>query len=159
MNSAHITELFDIIADGSLDAADIAAMSAEVNSAAQDPAAYLANDPSSAYTEAAGIPVWEWVLLEQLEGGLVFRGDTIAALYEQITEAFGEDELDLAVSELASLSEVDAAAKVAEELAPLYTRVNFSKPIGGAKLQVVLVRTTKLERFSELAAELGVVTA
>lgn len=156
MNQAKINELLTILADGSLEAEDIAAMTAEVAKAAADANAYLANDPESQYSAASGMPLAEWVLLEQLEGGLIFRGDTVADVYEQITDAFGEDELDLAVSELISLSEADATVKVAEELAPLYTRVNFSRPIGGAKLQVVLVRTAKLDRFLELAAELGV---
>ncbi|WP_410499295.1 hypothetical protein [Chitinibacter sp. S2-10] len=155
MNQKHINELFEIIADGSLDAEDIAAMSAEVIKAHADPAAYLQADTGSQYQESYPLPLWEWVLLEQLEGGLIFHATTIDALYAQIVDAFGDDELDLTVADLAGLDAVVALSKVQEELAPTYSVVDFSQSVADEK-QVVLVRTAKLARFLELSAALGI---
>ncbi|WP_157669446.1 hypothetical protein [Chitinibacter sp. GC72] len=154
MNQKHINELFEIIADGSLDAEDIAAMSDEVLKAHADAAAYLLDDAESQYQQSYPLPLWEWVLLEQLEGGLIFHAPHIDALYAQIVDAFGDDELDLAVADLAGLDAAAALAKVQDELAPTYSVVDFSKSVAGEK-QVVLVRTAKLARFLELSAALG----
>ncbi|WP_255989379.1 hypothetical protein [Chitinolyticbacter albus] len=155
-----IHELLEILADGGLDAADLDAMTAEVSKAAADAAAYLASDTGSGYPAFqaqrgdTAMPLWQWVLLEQLEGGLVFHGSTAAELYAAIVDAFGDDELDLAPAALANLDEASAWQQVREALAPAYTLVDFAQPID-ARRQIVLVRSTRLERFSGLASELG----
>ncbi|HSC81632.1 MAG TPA: hypothetical protein VLC08_14840 [Chitinolyticbacter sp.] len=150
-----IHELLEILADGGLDAADLDAMTAEVGKAAADAAAYLAADTTSGYPAFkalrgdAAMPLWQWVLLEQLEGGLVFRGSTVAELYTAIIDAFGEDELETAPAALANLDEASAWQQVRETLAPAYTPLDFAQPID-AHRQIVLVRSTRLERFAEL---------
>jgi hypothetical protein len=158
MNQKHINELFEIIADGSLDAEDIAAMTAEVVKAHADAAAYLLEDAESQYQPSYPLPLWEWVLLEQLEGGLIFHAPTIDALYAQIVDAFGDDELDLTVADLAGLVAAVALTKIQDELAPTYSLVNFSVSVAGEQ-QLVLVRTAKLERFFELTSALGLSAA
>lgn len=155
MNQKHLNELFDIIVDGSLDADDISAMSLEVSKAHADAAAYLQADSESKYQDGYPLPLWEWVLLEQLEGDLLFHASQVDALYAQIVDAFGEDELDLSVADLAGLDDAAALAKVQDELAPTYTLVDFSVSVAGEK-QLVLVRSAKLERFFELCAALGI---
>ncbi|WP_028453381.1 hypothetical protein [Chitinilyticum aquatile] len=156
----QIHELFEILADGGLDAADLDALTAEVGKAAADADAYLAADSASGYPAFAAsngdaaMPLWQWVLLEQLEGGMVFRGNRIAELYDDILDAFGEGELDLAAETLAGHNEDAALKLVLEELAPAYTLVNFAQPID-ARRQMVLVRSTKLESFLAVCRELN----
>ncbi|AZN35917.1 hypothetical protein [Iodobacter ciconiae] len=153
MNQTHITEFFDLIADGGLEQNDIMAMSTEVLKAEKDAEAYLANDKESAYQAHFAIPLWEWVMIEQLEGGLIFRAKQADALYAQIEDAFGEGELDLAATALKELSNADALALIQKELAPAYTLVNFSKPLND-EMQIVLIRSNKLERFLALCETL-----
>ncbi|WP_028455544.1 hypothetical protein [Chitinilyticum litopenaei] len=156
----QIHELFEILADGGLDAADLDALSAEVGKAAADADAYLAADSASGYPAfqarlgEAAMPLWQWVLLEQLEGGMVFRGSTPAAIYAEITDAFGEDELDLAPEALAGLDDATALQHIRAELAPSYTLLDFAQPVD-ARRQTVLVRSAKVARFAELASALG----
>jgi len=154
MNHAHISELFDIIADGGLEANDIAAMSAEVIKAHADAQTYLANDPASQYKEEFAIPVWEWVLLEQLEDGLIFKASQADQLYKQIEDAFGEGELELSADALTALTTAGAINRIQNELAPAYTLINFSKSVS-SEMQILLVRSNKLERFMVLCQALG----
>jgi hypothetical protein len=156
MNQTHITELFTIIADGGFEPNDIAAMSAEVLKAASDAESYLANDKDSAYPTNAAIPLWEWVLIEQLEDGLIFRASKADALYAQIEDAFGEGELSLTSAELTALSNSDALQLIQKELAPTYTLVNFSKPLND-EMQVLLLRSNKLSRFLVLCKTLELI--
>ncbi|WP_156128974.1 hypothetical protein [Chitinibacter sp. ZOR0017] len=155
MQKKALSELLEIIVDGSLDHDDIQAMLNEVIAAADDAAAYLANDPQSAYRPELNLPLWQWVLLEQLEDGLLFRADDIPALYAQIIDAFGDDELELPLAGLDGLSEQAALYKVQDELEPTFTLVNFSQPFG-ARWQTVLVRNQKLSRFLDLAKALEI---
>ncbi|WP_148715286.1 hypothetical protein [Chitinolyticbacter meiyuanensis] len=156
----QIHELFEILADGGLDTADLDAMTAEVGKAATDAEAYLAVDTTSGYPTFKAqhgdnaMPLWHWVLLEQLEGGLVFRGSTVAELYASIVDAFGEDELDLSPATLAELDDAGAWHQVRSALAPAYTPADFAQR-SDARRQIVLVRSTRLERFTELCSALG----
>ncbi|MBM3114419.1 hypothetical protein [Jeongeupia naejangsanensis] len=156
----RIHELFDLLADGGLDAADLDAMATEVDQAAADAETYLAADAASGYPAfkaqlgEAAMPLWQWVLLEQLEGGLVFRGHTAVELYAEIVDAFGEDELELAPDALAGLDEAGAWQQVSAALAPAYTPVDFAQAID-ARRQIVLVRSAKLDRFLALSREIG----
>ncbi|WP_293935626.1 hypothetical protein [Iodobacter sp.] len=154
MNHALITELFEIIADGGLEENDIAAMSAEVIKAHADAQTYLANDPASSYKEEFAIPLWEWVLLEQLEDGLIFKSSQAEELYKQIEDAFGEGELELSADALTALTTAGALSRIQNELAPAFTLINFSKNVAN-EMQILLVRSNKLERFMALCQALG----
>ncbi|AMC34637.1 hypothetical protein [Janthinobacterium sp. B9-8] len=158
MNQTHITEFFDLIADGGLEQNDILAMSAEVLKAANDAESYLANDKESAYQAHFAIPLWEWVLIEQLEDGLLFRANKADALYAQIEEAFGDGELELTSAALKDLSNADALCLIQKELDPAYTLVNFSKPLND-EMQVLLMRSNKLDRFLALCKTLELAAA
>lgn len=155
MNQTQITELFSIIADGGLEANDIAAMCAEVVKAEADPQTYLANDPKSNYKADFTIPLWQWVLLEQLEDGLIFRAAKADELYKQVEDAFGEGELVLTSAELKDIQATEALALIQKELDPTYTLVNFSQPLNG-EMQLILLRSNKLGRFTELCRTLDI---
>ena len=150
-----ITELLEIIADGGFDQDDILAMSTEVSNAHANPAEYLEQNPSTNYPADCKMPVWEWVLLEQLSDGLTFRSSKIDAIYAQIVDAFGDDELDLMPEQLAEIDSLAAIKLIQEELSPHYTLLNFSDSLN-EEMQVILVRSHHLPRFLALCQELGI---
>lgn len=148
----QIIELFEIIADGGLDHEDILAMSAEVMAAQQDPDAYRARHEAGFYPSDSLIPLWETVMLEQLADGLLFKADTVAALFTQISEAFGEGELDLTVESLNGLTDISAIKAIQDELNPNFTLVDLSI----APQQIVLIRTHNLASFFKLCQALNI---
>ncbi|MGL4995759.1 MAG: hypothetical protein ACRC01_07000 [Deefgea sp.] len=149
----QIIEILELIADGGLDHEDILAMTAEVMAAQQDPEAYRARHEAGFYPLDAAIPLWETVLLEQLEDGLLFKADTVADLYAQISDAFGENELDLAAESLTGLTDISAIKAIQDELNPNYTLVDFSV---SKDRQLVLIRTHYLANFLKLCKELNI---
>lgn len=149
----QIVEILELIADGGLDQEDILAMAAEVLAAHQDPEAYRARHEAGYYPAESAIPLWETVLLEQLEDGLLFKADTVAALYEQISDAFGEGELDLVAESLDGLTDISAIKAIQDELNPNFTMVDFS--ISNDR-QLVLIRSHYLPQFLKLCKELNI---
>lgn len=149
----QIIEVLELIADGGLDHEDILAMTAEVMAAQQDPDEYRARHEAGFYPTDSAIPLWETVLLEQLEDGLLFKADTVAALYAQISDAFGEGELDLAAESLNGLTDISAIKAIQDELNPNYTLVDFSI---SQDRQLVLIRTHYLANFLKLCKELNI---
>jgi hypothetical protein len=148
----QIIELFEFIADGGLDQDDILAMTAEVIAAQQDPEAYRARHEAGFYPESAAMPLWETVMLEQLADGLLFNAASVPALYAQISEAFGEDELDLKAEALNGLTDISAIKAIQDELNPNFTLVDLSsKP-----QQIVLIRTHNLANFLKLCKALSI---
>ena len=149
----QIIEVLELIADGGLDQEDILAMAAEVLAAQQDPEEYRARHEAGFYPTDSAIPLWETVLLEQLEDGLLFKGTTVAELYAQISDAFGEGELDLAAESLNGLTDISAIKAIQDELNPNYTLVDFSV---SPNRQLVLIRTHYLANFLKLCKELNI---
>ncbi|WP_297574373.1 hypothetical protein [uncultured Deefgea sp.] len=149
----QIIELFELIADGGLDHDDILAMSAEVIAAQQDPIAYRARHAADFYPSEMAVPLWEVVLLEQLADGLIFNAQSIPALYQHISEAFGEGELELQASALAELSETSALKAIQDELNPNFTLIDFSQR---EQMQMLLVRTHHLTAFFKLCQALNI---
>ena len=147
----QITELFEFIADGGLDHEDILAMTAEVVAAQQDPVAYRARHAEGFYSAETTTPLWESVMLEQLADGLLFKADSVPALYAQISEAFGEDELELTAAALDGLTDISAIKAIQDELNPNFTLVD----LGRAPQQIVLIRTHNLPNFLRLCQDLN----
>ncbi|WP_203563834.1 hypothetical protein [Deefgea sp. CFH1-16] len=140
----QIIELFELIADGGLEHEDLLAMTAEVTAAQQDPSAYRARHAADFYPSETAVPLWEVVLLEQLADGLIFNAQSMPALYQQISEAFGEGELELQASALTELSETSALKAIQDELNPNFTLIDFSDR---DQKQMLLIRTHHLTAF------------
>lgn len=154
--------LLTSISSGCLPDEEITRIATEAAQAYADPAGFLAADPQVNYDDSFPIPLGEWVIVGSLPDTVLFQGDDMAELFEQIRASFGPDmPFTLQAKQLAKADLLTALRRMQVQLSAFsrerggYLLMDFSVALDD-ELQMVLIFADELPQVLEHCAALGI---
>lgn len=162
----QLTELVTLLSSGALEDEDVTTIVNQVLAAAEDGEGFLAANPDIYYEDDFPLPLWEWVLVNELPLEVLFVAPSLDELYPQLLEAFGEDtEAGLTVEQIMACDDaLQALELIQAQLAQFnaenggYILVDFSQSLTD-EMMVAMVYRNDLPRLQELCDELGIYIA
>lgn len=161
----QLAELIGLLSSGALEETDIATIVDQVMAAVDAPDTFLANNPDIYFEEDFPLPLWEWVLLNELPAEVLFNADNLVDLYQQLMESFGDDAgFELQPDQLDEEDPLLALEQIQNQIQQFgldhggYTLIDFSQSLGD-DIQVAMVYAQDLPRIQQLCDELGIYVA